>query len=240
MLEVSKFLDGIKWYLDVRKVALDKITSFHPPAVGFELRVYHSLYFSNLLAAIDFLRDDVNFSSAIHKNKFVSLIEDSLSTPNYPVGKSNYNYLRELRNSFIHRGLDITASAHVVDGKICVLSPRHVHNQKENIQYSAFGKYLCNIIYVCESKMMPAIFDILRDRGYLNHELHSTDIGDLVDFLREAPDVPEFVKAAFPSLMTSVDIERVNLDSYRKFLNSITPASDPDLAKMHFSTITEL
>jgi hypothetical protein len=98
-----QFMDGLLWYLKTRNWAFEKIQSMSTGSQQpLDIQMYHYLYFSNLLGAVDYVRDFL-YST------------DIISNFDMQLGRDNYSYIRELRNSVVHRGFNPTALAGVTD-----------------------------------------------------------------------------------------------------------------------------
>ncbi len=72
------------------------------------MRMYHSLYITDLLSVIDIIHERP-------VKGFKEHLEDTLKTPELS-GVDVLGYLRELRNGIVHRGIDPTAGGEVISG----------------------------------------------------------------------------------------------------------------------------
>jgi hypothetical protein len=86
-----QFTDGLLWYLKTRNWAFEKIESMSKGSQEpLDIQMYHYLYFSNLLGAVDYVRE--------HLDSF-----DIITNFEMQLGNDNYSYIRELRNSVERR-----------------------------------------------------------------------------------------------------------------------------------------
>ena len=100
-----------------------------------ELRLYYSAYFAHLLSVTELLLD----KRYPHRQNFGEVFETDFVFPGHPNGNENYAYVRELRNSIIHRGYDIASSAHVIKDFLLILAPEHATDRSGNTTYPGFG-----------------------------------------------------------------------------------------------------
>jgi hypothetical protein len=59
------FIDGLLWYLETREWAFKKLQSMSGDVKHFDLKMYHYLYLTNLLGAVDTVRDYMNSSDEL-------------------------------------------------------------------------------------------------------------------------------------------------------------------------------
>jgi hypothetical protein len=150
------FIDGLLWYLETREWAFKKLQSMSGDVQHFDLKMYHYLYLTNLLGAIDAVCDYVN-SSDVVKNFELSL------------GDNNYRYLREFRNAVVHRGLDPSYISLVDDNhRIFVLCPKEVYDRTRQKIYTCTFTYTIELAQFCNDASNKAIFDVLDRRGFFN------------------------------------------------------------------------
>jgi hypothetical protein len=178
------FYDGLVWYLETRNWAFEKMLVCPRGSCTFDVRIYHSQYFVNLLSAVDhvcdYIRDDGPTRGA-----FVTKIE---------VGMQNYEYVRELRNAIVHRGLDPTADAHADDTTLHVLCPAVVQDRSRLKSYKASFKYLVELAHHCNSVVNPAIADVLTKLGLFNAISHTCSVEDIKAQVRSWVTMPDWAK----------------------------------------------
>src|ERR1039458_7400257 len=98
-----RLFGGLLWYLEARNWAFEKMKASPHGSNVFDLRMHHSLFFVNLTSAVDHVADYLKDNKA-NPEAFIDRIRDGF-------GKSDdYNYVRELRNSVVHRGFDLSAA----------------------------------------------------------------------------------------------------------------------------------
>lgn len=143
-------LPSLCWYMSARRTSLRAALSFRTPLSALDqidLRVHYSAYFSNLLSATELLRE----TASSQPKDFEARLRAGLVFEGFQDGEANYAYLRELRNSIVHRGLDITAAAHIDGDFPMILAEPEVQNQRGTKTFIAFDKYLLHVIAKCES-----------------------------------------------------------------------------------------
>jgi hypothetical protein len=158
------FIDGLLWYLETREWAFKKLQSMSGDVQHFDLKMYHYLYLTNLLGAIDTVCDYMNSSDV------VADFELSL-------GRNNYQYVREFRNAVVHRGLDPSYISLVDDNqRIFVLCPKAVYDRTRQKSYTCTFTYTIELAAFCNGASNKAIFKALDGRGFFNES--DISIGD--------------------------------------------------------------
>jgi hypothetical protein len=188
-------LYSLSWYVSARQTALRTALSFRTQLSltdQTDMRVHYSGYFLNLLAATELFRE----TTTLQPNNFEAQLYALLVCDEFPDGKANYSYIRELRNAVVHRGLDITSAAHIDGNFPMILAEPKVQNQRGTKTFVAFGKYLLHVIAKCESVVGSVMFDCLNAAGIFEATI---DTEAAVAAYREAVEqshvMPEHVKA---------------------------------------------
>ncbi len=178
------FYGGLVWYLETRNWAFEKMRVCPRGSYPFDVRMYHSQYFVNLLSAVDhvcdYLRDDGPTRVA-----FVTKIEGDMQ---------NYEYVRELRNAIVHRGLDPTADGHADDTTLHVLCPAVVQDRSRLNSYNASFKYLVELARHCDSVVNPAIAAVLTKLGLFNAIPQTGSVEDIKAQIRSSATMPDWAK----------------------------------------------
>lgn len=211
-------ISGLKWYFQAKNLALKNALSIKCPMSvdqQNDIRIFYSLYLANLLSATEMLLErEYPFSQ-----DFKQELEAALSFPSHPNGESNYSYLRELRNAVIHRGFDISSSAHIKDDIPLMIAPQSIENRSGNTSYSAFGFYLLEMISLVEPIIGKLIENHLNAKGVL--QLLSTQqemAAETKAHLVNAVGVPDWVKNMASSHIEALDHEQMQLDQIKSFI----------------------
>lgn len=160
-------LPSLCWYMSARRTSLRAALSFRAPLSALDqidLRVHYSAYFSNLLSATELLRE----TTSLQPKDFEARLHASLVFEGFQDGEANYSYLRELRNSIVHRGLNITSAAHIDANFPMILAEPEVQNQWRTKTFFAFDKYLLHVIAKCESVVGSVMLECLTDANLLS------------------------------------------------------------------------
>jgi len=209
--KTSGVLWALKWYFESKNLALKNASAFRCPLAveqQMEMRQYYGTYLSCLISATELLLE----REYPHKDQFKHAIEQALASTAFPNGADNYQYLRELRNAVIHRGLDICSAAHI-DGAIpVVIAPSPVPNRTGQQSCQSFGYYLRDVISQCEAVIGPTIADHLQTMGLLNATVNPNEaIAEMKNAIRESTVMPDWVKAMAlaDNTINSVDFVKV-------------------------------
>jgi hypothetical protein len=152
-----QFMDGLLWYLRTRDWAFEKIQNMSKRSQEpLDTRMYHYLYFSNLLGAVDYVNDYLNSFNIIAN------FEAEL-------GHDNYSYIRELRNSVVHRGFNPAPVAGVTDeNHVFVFCPPVINDRKMSKSYTCTFAYTVELAVYCNNTSNKVIFQALDGCGLFN------------------------------------------------------------------------
>lgn len=174
------------------------------------MRQYYSEYFVSLVSATELLLE----SEYEHHAKFKMALERVFVFDSLPDGKSNYAYIRELRNSIIHRGLDVSAASHVNDDFLLLIAPSSMSNRSGDKEYQAMGFYLLDVIAKCEAVIGPLIFQHLDDVGFLKPEFtQSKAIENARMFIFGCSSMSEWVKSEAYKAVAAVDHIEIQMET---------------------------
>jgi hypothetical protein len=209
--KTSNVLWALKWYFESKNLALKNASAFRCPLAveqQMEMRQYYGTYLSCLISATELLLE----KEYPHKDQFKHDIEQALVSHAFPIGADNYQYLRELRNAVIHRGLDICSAAHI-DGDIPVIvAPSPIPNRTGKQSCHSFGYYLRDVISQCEAVIGPTIADHLQTMGLLNSTVNPSEaMAEMKSAITDSTVMPEWAKpmALADSTISSVDFVKV-------------------------------
>jgi hypothetical protein len=111
-------ISGLTWYAEVRRLALAQIREFRPAADLAQMRLAHGLYLMHLQSLLDLAADaDPDLPARW---------QAGLDGLGGRFGENNAAYLRELRNSVVHRGDDIAMRGTIVNGYTVALAPNQL------------------------------------------------------------------------------------------------------------------
>lgn len=211
-------LYSLSWYMSARQTALRAALSFRTQLSvtdQTDMRVHYSGYFLNLLAATELFRE----TTTLRPNDFEDQLYLRLVFDGFQDGEANYSYIRELRNSVVHRGLDITSAAHIYGSFPMILAEPTVQNHKRTKTFVAFDKYLLHVIAKCESVVGSVMLDCLNAASIfeatIDTEAAITEYRKAVEHSHVMPEHikamaleaefnPEWAMAAHSSAMTKL------------------------------------
>lgn len=221
----TELLCALRWYFDSKNLALKNALVFRCPLSveqKRELRQYYSEYFVSLVSATQLLLEP----EYKHYTNFKTALESAFVFDSLPDGQRNYSYIRELRNSIIHRGLDVTAAAYVNTDFLMLVAPSSVSNYKGNKEYQSIAYYLIDVIAKCEAVLGPLIASHLDEVGLLKPEFtQKQSIENARAFMAECSSVPERVKASAHNAIATVDHIEVQMAAIKSLVNVLRPHS---------------
>lgn len=216
--QTREIISGLKWYFQAKNLALKNAISIKFPLSvdqQNDIRVFYSLYLANLLSTTEMLLE----KEYLFSQEFKQDLDAAFSFPNFPDGKNNYSYLRELRNAVIHRGFDISSSAHINDGMPLMIAPQLIENRSGKKSYSAFGFYLLEMIALVEPVIGNLIENHLQANGLLQPRSTKEELAAEAKVnLANAVGVPDWVKNMASSHIGELDHEKMQLDQIKNFI----------------------
>ncbi len=211
----SNLILSLTKYFEYKKIALLKIKSFRPPADLLELEFYHSVYLCYLLSAIDLVRDSFG-------DEFIGKLKEDMSLPEYLDGVNNYLYLRELRNTLIHRDPHKSPGGIVVNEMVCPIAPKIVENEKDSRTYKSFGYLLIDIINVCEKVVGEVVYKVLNDNKYFEdvEELQCNQVNkDALSCLLESIESSQSIPNQYKEMAKESDLSIIDFCQISKNQN---------------------
>jgi len=210
-------LNSLSLYLATRQTALRCALSLRTPlttAQTSDLRVNYSNYFSSLISAVELLRESASLSIG-----FSALLESRFVFAENPSGKVNYSYVRELRNAIVHRGLDISAAAHIKSGIPFFIAPHAISNQSGAKSYPRLSFYVLGIVAKCESVIPCAIEQHLANIGVLERSPDPEQwVAETLSLIEQSEVIPEWVRGMTSGAVKMVkprDVHRASLERLR-------------------------
>lgn len=195
---------ALTWYMTARKTALRAALSFRTPLTTIahtDMRVHYSAYFQNLLSATELMCE----LTLVPTNSFKTELYARFVFPGFQDGKSNYKYIKYLRNAIVHRGYDITSAAHVDGDFLMLVAEPSFQNNATNLEkrktFHAFDTYVLNIIAKCESVISGVIFDALHSAGVFQANVDSqAAIAESHTAIQNSHMMPEWTKVMAAAL----------------------------------------
>lgn len=134
-------LSSIAYYTNAKNVAFSCAQQYRVPLdknSEAEFRHHYSSCLGSILSLTEYLQD----SAYDYSTEFKAAISSDFVFERFPNGDQNYSYLRELRNMIVHRGYDVTSSAHLNEGWPWPILPAEVGNRSEKVFYPSYQRYL--------------------------------------------------------------------------------------------------
>jgi len=204
----EEILSAIQWYFESKNFHLEKAIVIRSPLTiedQKEIRIAYSNYFISLMAAIEVLLEpSYRHHQDFRVELFGALAFDGKS------GEDCYNYLRELRNSIVHRGYDISSAATFINGFPLLIAPPEVPNPKGNKWYGTFGKSILEVIERVEAVIGDVILEHAK-RKQLFEPTYS-DIKKkqiILGVIPRIPHMPQWAKEMTVKAFDSIDFSEM-------------------------------
>ena len=192
-----QFIDGLIGYLDIRQWAFEKIRTTPAGSSLIDLRVHHSLYFTNLFGAVDLVRD---YLSSDEARAFEDHLQQGFAM------RGDYPYARELRNSIVHRGLDPAMHGTQRGAFVFAGCPPVVHSINGKKSYVCSVPLLVDLAAACNLATNGAIIAVLERKGLLDPALHAPDEEGTLAAVA-ATDMPDWAKVMATEAFATMDFE---------------------------------
>ena len=210
---------GLIWYCECKKLALDQIRAFVPPANSHNMRMYYSLSLTNLLALID-------LSEEVFGGHISTDWENTLEGIGGHTGKNNAAYVRELRNAAIHRGLDITSSGTVLAGHVYAVAPVEIQDRwARKPPYNTFAPLLINLFEICDQRVSSIIFSSAETELTASEEIDVER--ERIIYLEEVDrsiHMPEWVKKSAREMVNEIPFQILYANQIEKLRSLLRPS----------------
>lgn len=213
----------LNWHFEAKNLALHNALSLRCPLSVEQskaLRLYYSEYLAHLVSATELLLE----KEYPHREAFKNLLDEQFVFEEHSDGNANYSFVRELRNSVVHRGYDITSAAHVEGNLLLVIAPPSVTNRGGSKIYQSLGYYLLEVIAKCESVIGPVIARHLSEVGLLSVAVERDQaVNEAREFIESSHAMPPWAKEMALGSIDHVDfaaVRRAQIDALVKILNT--------------------
>lgn len=196
-------LNSINWYLTKTNNAIDKISQLIPPEVdSAELRFQYSSLIESMFSTIDYLIDDKEITA--DKDYINNKIKDNIGVD----GDVILQYMREVRNAVVHRGLDITARCDVVRGKIAAYAPEGITSQNGRQKKKPSDTYLNSLLFKLDRAIKSVVRNQLTNQGLLTRDSEDKIdiISNRIKTMTLPNNVPESTRTMHTEWQKSLDM----------------------------------
>ncbi|WP_158677418.1 hypothetical protein [Chromobacterium vaccinii] len=209
-----KVRSTVKWYFESKNIALRKALQIRGPLdadKSNDLRFFYSQYLISLVSATEaLLEKEYPFRLA-----FKNLLYKDFVFDGYPDGKQNYSYLRELRNSIVHRGYDIGCRGSLLPTGLHVLHvPSTLSIRRGNDTFRAFCPFLIGMIVLSESLIGNIILFHFKEQNIIEAKITRGDyIASAHEYINSDSTIPNFARQQISNLVALIDFEKQEKES---------------------------
>ena len=193
----TKLTNALLWLLDTRNWARAKLSMAPRDSDQRDVKLYHYLYFSNALDAIDLVRD------YLEDAKFLDQVRGYLAT------SGDFDYARELRSAIIHRGIDPAASGQSGGAHLRFLCPPEIFSFDGRRRHICSFTYTADLAQALDAAANAAMTDALGDSGLLEPGAHAPDREETLAAIGTVKQLPEFAKAWVANTLQGPDWTRI-------------------------------
>ncbi len=213
-----RLFGGLLWYLEARNWALEKMKASPHGSHPFDIRMHHSLFFVNLMSAVDHVADELKKDNKATRDAFIDRVRGDFEQ------SDDYNYVRKLRDAVIHRGFNPVAAGHFDQTTLHVLCPATVEDQGGKA-YSCSFRYLRELAQKCREVIDPAIRDVLEGFGLFDPKIHEPNRVETMNAVASSTAMPDWAKALAEQAFDRMDfadaasrLANSRVDDMRKLL----------------------
>jgi len=196
------FIDGLRLYLQLRDWALEKMKAVPVGSQPLDIEVYQYMYLANALGACDLVGETFygsDFRKPAYETPYdkavIQAFDQVVVSTSQVRGKEAYGYVRELRNSVVHRGLGSAMAAHANDQFVFALCPPKVTNVNGKGTFRAPWKYMPELAAASTVAINTVIAAELGGRGTLEaYEATIAPLSDVLKFIDDSEAMPDLVK----------------------------------------------
>lgn len=214
-------------FWNCRLLAIEQLLLASRPQIsGPAFRQSHELYLLYLQSFLD-LTDEISEGEVL--SKWAAALGSVTETN----GDMCAAYLRELRNSAIKRGVDVTAGGQSADGVQCAVAPKVLDRSKER-EYAPFEPWLRNVFYRAELAIVPAVREVLLELTRETKEAATeADLGRMVRRGIVGTDhMPTEIKIKALQMLEEIELGPLLVHQVRDFQNMLDYVPDPRLRVM--------
>jgi len=180
---IDERFETISYYMKTKRYAISKMTKFVKPLDDMqleEMQIIYSIYFNSFISLIDYICEILDNTIYDNCNNILG-------------SETNFKYVRELRNSIIHRGLDVSMAGCELEGFniIVPFAPKVVYNRKGEIEYQNFTDNLFQLVDLCE-QINSYIHKLCSDMNLLKFTPMTKEL--YLQRILNDPYIPEYAK----------------------------------------------
>lgn len=184
-------LQSMTWYFSKANRALSQISAIKPPANSDDIRFYYGVYTESICSALDLIREQQGYSHNKMKSVFT---EDA------------YIYLRELRNSIVHRGYDLSREGTVFCDLVYVITPSDVCDKDGNHCKTPNERLLIHFLISIDEMLRGFVFDetvkLIPDDS--TEEQKDINFNNLVTSILDCQNMDDVYKQVFLNNIESI------------------------------------
>jgi L-rhamnose mutarotase len=210
-------LDGLLLYLQIRDWAFEKMKSHPVGAQVIDLEVHQYLYLSNALSATDLVGETLygkDFRRPPYKTEFdrslIAAFDMKVGTTSPIGGQEAYAFVRELRNSVVHRGLGSATSGHSNQDFVFALRPSVTTDSNGKNTYRSPWKYMVDLATVSNSAFNVVIYSELEKRKLFDLDQQKVaPLSDVMNAIDTSDVMPDWAKAMAHETFTKIDYSKI-------------------------------
>ncbi|RXJ99818.1 hypothetical protein CRV02_10645 [Arcobacter sp. CECT 8989] len=205
----EEIISALKYYFESKNYNLNKALQIKSPLniiEQHELRMSYSNYFVSLMSGIEVLLEPTYKNNKNFKKELY--IAFSFNKEN--TGENNYNYLRELRNSIIHRGYDISSAINFTDKIPILIAPPIIPNKSGKKEYTSFDHTILEVISKIEEVIGRLIINHIKTFDLYKSTYSKEERKEMfLERIKKVPHMPEEIKILALNTLKDLDFDKI-------------------------------
>lgn len=180
----EEILNSLIWYYTKANNSFTAILNTYPPTTEDHLRLHYGIYIESIISAVDHMIDCKYLNNA----KIYEVIS-----------KEEFNYLRQLRNSIIHRGFNVCTECSIQSNFFYFRTPQKVFDNHKKETTPPSEPFLIVFLLKIDILIRNIIHEQVNDLGLLEYkEVSVSDMfNGLAKGIEEHPHIPLEIKDIF-------------------------------------------
>jgi L-rhamnose mutarotase len=236
MINREMLLNGLLLYTQIRDWAFEKMNAVPRGSTALDLEVPQYLFVSNALASSDLVGETYygrNFRTPAYETDYersIIFAFGSVTSPAASVGgREAYAYVRELRNSVVHRGLGSAMSGEANERFVFALCPAGVRDSSGKNTYQRPWKYMLELATAANQAFNSVMYAELEKHNFFDvakWKIHS--LTDAISEIQASNEMPNWAK--------TMALESLAKRDYSKFAKQMLATRLDDM-KSHLGVI---
>jgi len=225
----DELFDGLLLYLQIRDWALEKMKTQPIGGQQLDLEIHQYLYLSNALASVDLVgesyygKDFRTPAYATDYDKALIAAFDALTRPDLSIAAQEaYAYVRELRNSVVHRGLGSANAGPANESHVFALCPASVVDRAGKNTYRRPWKYVVELAEATTRAFNSVIYaELQKHQFFTSEESKIVSASDVKSAIDTCDAMPDWAKDMAHKTFAQLDLPKLTAEARANLLRNL-------------------